>query len=65
MGTDKTVVSVHVMKAHGGVEVQLHSFLTSPLNEGEESASRPSHFNPGKYPHVMKCALILEWVGIV
>jgi hypothetical protein len=32
------------MKAHWGVEVQLHAFLTSALDGGEWSASRPGLF---------------------
>jgi len=35
---------------HGGVEVQLHTFLTSALDGGE--CSCPSHFNPGKEPTI-------------
>jgi hypothetical protein len=32
------------MEAYWGVEVQPHTFLTSPLDEGEWSASRSSRF---------------------
>jgi hypothetical protein len=34
------------MKAYGGVDVQIHIFLTSALVGGEWSASRPSCFTP-------------------
>jgi hypothetical protein len=34
------------MKTYWGVEVQLHSFLTSALDGGEWSASRPGRFKP-------------------
>jgi hypothetical protein len=30
----------------GGVEILLHAFLTSALDGGEWSASRPSRFSP-------------------
>jgi hypothetical protein len=36
----------HVMKAHWGVEVCLHAFLTSALDGGGWSASRPGRFIP-------------------
>ena len=36
------------MKAYGYVEVQFHTFLTSPLDGGEWLSSRPSRFTPGK-----------------
>jgi hypothetical protein len=39
------------MKAYGGVDVQIHIFLTAALVGGEWSASCPSHFTPrGKSP---------------
>jgi len=39
----------------GGVEVQLHAFLTSALDGGERSASRPIYHTKWKemfYPHL-------------
>jgi hypothetical protein len=33
------------MKLYGEVELQLHTFLTSALHEGERSASRHGRFN--------------------
>jgi hypothetical protein len=38
----------HAMKAYGGVNVQIHIFLTSALAGGEWSASRPGRFTPGQ-----------------
>jgi len=34
------------MKVYWGVDVCLHAFLTSELDGGEWSASRPGHFTP-------------------
>jgi len=34
------------MKANGGVELQLHVLLTSPLDGVELSVSRTDHFTP-------------------
>jgi hypothetical protein len=36
------------MKMGGGVEGWFHAFLSSKLEEGDWSASRPSRFIPGK-----------------
>jgi hypothetical protein len=36
------------MKAYGGVNVQIHVFLNSALEEGKWSASRPCRFTPGE-----------------
>jgi hypothetical protein len=36
----------HEMKTYWGVEVYLHAFLTSALDGGEWSASRPGRFTP-------------------
>lgn len=38
------VVSVHAMNARDGLEVQQYSLLTSALNGGGWSASRPGRF---------------------
>jgi hypothetical protein len=40
------------MKTYGGVDVQIHSFLTLVLVGGEWSASRPCLFTPGKESQV-------------
>jgi hypothetical protein len=45
------------MKAHGGVDVQIHIFLTSVLVGGEWSVSRPGRFTPGTH-------WIGGWVGL-
>jgi hypothetical protein len=37
------------MKAYGGVDEQIHIFLTSVLVGGEWSASRPGRFTPGTH----------------
>jgi hypothetical protein len=37
------------MKTYGGVDVQIHIFLTSALVGGEWSASRPCRFTPGTH----------------
>jgi hypothetical protein len=39
------------MKAYGGVDVQIHIFLTSALVAGEWSDSRPGRFTPGERDH--------------
>jgi hypothetical protein len=36
------------MKVYGGVDVQIHIFLTLALAGGEQSASRPGRFTPGE-----------------
>jgi hypothetical protein len=36
------------VKAHGGVDAQIHIFLTSEIAEGEWSASGPCRFTPGE-----------------
>jgi hypothetical protein len=38
----------HANKTYWGVEVWLRAFLTSALDGGEWSASRPGRFTPGK-----------------
>jgi hypothetical protein len=52
-------VSVQELKAYRGMEVQLHPFLASALDEYERSASRPSHLPPGERAPVP----IGVWVG--
>jgi hypothetical protein len=39
----------YAMKAYGGVDVEIHDFLTSALVGGERSAWRPDRFTP-RYP---------------
>jgi hypothetical protein len=39
------------MKAYGGVDVQIHVFLTSALVGGEWSASYLDRFNPAERAH--------------
>jgi hypothetical protein len=39
------------MKAYGGVDVYIHTSLTSALVGGEWSASRFGRFTPGKRAH--------------
>jgi hypothetical protein len=39
------------MKAYGGVDIQIHIFLTSTLTRGEWSASRLGRFTPGERAH--------------
>jgi hypothetical protein len=42
------LIKHYAMKAYGGVDVQIHIFLTSALVGGEWSASRSGRFTPGK-----------------
>jgi hypothetical protein len=45
------------MKAYGGVDVEIHIFLTSILVVGEWSASGPGRFTSGeKFPFT-------HWIG--
>jgi hypothetical protein len=45
------------MKAYGGVDVQIHIYLTSALAGGEWSASRPCRFTAGER------APVTHWIG--
>jgi hypothetical protein len=47
-----TTVHEHVMTVYVGVEIQVHPFLTSVLDGGERSVSRPGRFTSGKEPSV-------------
>jgi hypothetical protein len=42
------LIKHHVMKTYWGVDVQLHSFITSALGGGEWSASHPGRFTPSE-----------------
>jgi hypothetical protein len=42
------LIKHHAMKTYGGVEVQLHTFLTSALVGGEWFVSRAGCFTPGE-----------------
>ena len=50
-------VPVHSMKAHGEVEVQVHSFVTAALHRGERAAPRPGGFIP------VERARVTHWIG--
>jgi hypothetical protein len=50
------------MKTYGGVDVEIHVFLTSALAEGEWSASRFSRFIPGE--RASGAHSIGGWVGL-
>jgi hypothetical protein len=45
------------MKTYGGVDVQIHIFLTSALDGGEWSASHPGRFTPRETNHGT------HWIG--
>jgi hypothetical protein len=45
------------MKTYGGVDVEIHIFLTSALNGGEWSATSPGRFTPGEI------ASSTHWIG--
>jgi hypothetical protein len=45
------------MKTYGGVDVQIHIFLTSALAGSEWSASRPGRLTPGERAHGT------HWIG--
>jgi hypothetical protein len=49
------------MNAYGGVDVQIHIFLTLALIGGEWSASCPGRFTPGE--RAPGTNLIGGWVG--
>jgi hypothetical protein len=51
----------HITKTYWGVELWLHALLTSALDGGEWSASRPGGFTPGvRSP--LSIAWEAEWV---
>jgi hypothetical protein len=45
------LIKYHGIKTYGGVDVWLHSFLTSALDGGEWSASLPGRFTLRKRAH--------------
>jgi len=45
---EQKVVLVHDLKGYGGMKVKQRPFLTSPMYEGEWSASSQGRFNPGE-----------------
>jgi hypothetical protein len=47
----------YAMKTYGGVDVQIHIFLSSALDGGECSATSPGCFTPGEN------ALCTHWIG--
>jgi hypothetical protein len=49
-GSVSKVVSVHTIKACGGMEVYLHSFFTLALDVGQWFASRFGRFNLTENP---------------
>jgi hypothetical protein len=51
----------HAMKMDGGVQVQLHTFLSSSPKGGKWSASHPSHFTPQKKVPANHC--LGAWVS--
>jgi hypothetical protein len=44
------LTNLNTIRTYREVEVQLHPFLTSALDGGDWSASRPGRFPPGKSP---------------
>jgi hypothetical protein len=58
IGTESVNVSLrlikyHSMSIHEGVEVKVYVFLTSALDGGKWSASRPSHLTAAKEPVIL------------
>jgi hypothetical protein len=51
----------YAMKANGGMDAEIHIFLTLALVGGEWWASHPSHVNPGE--RAPSTHLIGGWVG--
>jgi hypothetical protein len=49
-GDESKVILLHAMKAYVGMEIQLHSFFTSALDNGGWSAERLNCCNPEKQP---------------
>jgi hypothetical protein len=51
------LIKHYIMKTYGGVDVQIHVFLTSALVGGEWSASLPGRVTPGEM------APGIRWIG--
>jgi hypothetical protein len=45
-----TLLSTYIMKVYGGMEIQIHSFVTLALDGRKWSALHPDHFTPEKNP---------------
>ena len=48
-----TLVPVHALKAHGRVEVKIHTFLTSASYGREQQHHAPATLSPMKEPPVL------------
>jgi hypothetical protein len=56
----KFSVKRHAMKFYWALEVQLHAFLNSAVDEAKWSASRPSRFHPRKIAPIIYWKTMLD-----